>query len=337
MVFEGSLLAGFTRAASRVIDATDADLWVTARGVSCVDFPAPLPRRFRDRALGVAGVKSVTNLATGFGSWQKPSGARQTVIVIGADRGIGHAFPVPQADSNNRVLVDRSNIVSLNVSIPMDVEINRSRATVSGTVEGFASFIGSPYVFADFEDAAHFIGLDREETVFLLVQTDPRRNLADILQSLKQRLPEADVWTRQDFSRRAQTFWLTQTGAGGSLLLAALLGFLVGLAVVSQSIYATTMENLEEFATLKAMGASRGYVQRVVVAQAAMSGVVGCVVGFLAAFPMIRMARDGIAWIFTPWWMAPAIFVVGLAMCLLASVLSVHKAVSVEPGKVFRA
>jgi len=58
MTFQGSLLAGFLRAASSVIDATDADLWITARGVPCFDFATPLPDRFGAVALGVAGVRT---------------------------------------------------------------------------------------------------------------------------------------------------------------------------------------------------------------------------------------------------------------------------------------
>jgi putative ABC transport system permease protein len=337
MLFEGSLLAGFSRAASRVIEATDVDLWIAARGVSCIDFPVPLPRRFRELAQGVNGVQSVSHLVTGFASWQKPSGARQTVIVIGADRGAGPAFPSPGMDGNSRVLVDRSNVAALGVAVPMDVEISRRRATVMGILEGFGSFVGSPYVFSDFEDAAGYIGLEHEETVFLLVRTVPHWEPSRVRHALQQRLPEADIWTREEFAGRARTFWLTQTEAGGSLLLASVLGFLVGLAIVSQSIYATTMENLEEFATLRAMGASRWFVQRVVLAQAGTSGVAGCAAGFVAAYPALGAARAGIAWIFTPWWLPPTIFAAGLVMCLLASLLSIRKAVSVAPGEVFRA
>jgi hypothetical protein len=39
MVFQGSVLAGFMRAASRIIDSMDADLWITRRGVKCFEFP----------------------------------------------------------------------------------------------------------------------------------------------------------------------------------------------------------------------------------------------------------------------------------------------------------
>jgi hypothetical protein len=33
MIFQGSLLAGFLRAASKVVESGDADLWIAARGV----------------------------------------------------------------------------------------------------------------------------------------------------------------------------------------------------------------------------------------------------------------------------------------------------------------
>lgn len=344
MVFEGSLLAGFARAASRIIDVTDADIWIMARGVSCIDFPAPLPRRFRDIALGVPGVKSVTHLVTGSGSWQKPSGARQTVIVVGLDRGVASAFRVPffsrshSAMPSQSIVIDRSNAAALGIiSTPMEVEISQIRATVSGITDGFASFVGSPYVFSDFVYAVRSTRLSEEETVFLLVHTTLSSDHIAVRRALQRRLPEADIWTRDEFSRRARTFWLTQTGAGGSITLAALLGFLVGFAIVSQSIYATTMENIEEFATLKAMGASRGYVQSVVLVQALISGLAGSSIGLMAAFPMMAAARSGIAWLFTPSWLPVIILGAGLVMCALASLLSIRKAIAVEPGRVFRA
>jgi putative ABC transport system permease protein len=48
MIFQGSLLIGFLRAAAEIVDAADADIWITARGVNCFDFSATLDRRFRE-------------------------------------------------------------------------------------------------------------------------------------------------------------------------------------------------------------------------------------------------------------------------------------------------
>ncbi len=344
MVFQGSLLVGFVNAASRMIDASDADIWIAARGVPCFEYPALLPNRFRELAQGVPGVATVNRVVTGATSWQAPSGARQLVVLVGAEAGAGRNFPLPrlhaEADtmSPDAVLIDRSNAVPLEATAtPIEVEINRRRAHVERAIEGFGSFLGSPYVFAAYADAVSYLGLGSEETMYLLVHIASGYAVEAVRRDLQARLPEADVWTRAAFAKRSRDFWLNQTGSGGAISLAGLLGFLVGLVVVSQTIYSTTMDNLEEFATLKALGASRGYVQGVVLTQALASGVVGSLIGLAVTLPLLRLARQGIAWIHTPWWLLAGMILVSLLMCGLASLVSIRKAVTVEPGRVFRA
>jgi putative ABC transport system permease protein len=344
MVFQGSLLAGFINAASRVIDASDADLWIVARGVPCFEHPALLPDRFRNLALGVDGVDKVSRVIAGSRSWQSPSGVRQSVVVVGAEAAAGRNFPLPKLRGDGEgtylqtVLIDRSKIEMLEAeSLPVEVEINRRRASVEHTVEGFSSFFGSPYVFASYPDAADYLRLDSKETMFLLVHVSANYQVEAVRRDLQTRLPETDVWTREEFARRSRAYWLRQTGSGRAILLSGVLGFLVGLVVVSQTIYSTTMDNLEEFATLKAIGASRRYVQSVVLTQALVSGVVGSLVGLATTFPLLKLARQSIPWVHTPWWLLVGMIFVSLMMCCLASVVSIKKAVSVEPGRVFRA
>src|ERR1700747_3931455 len=96
--------------------------------------------------------------------------------------------------------------------------------------------------------------------MYVLVRVDKRYATSDVQLSLKQRLPEVDVLTQDEFARKSRMYWTIKTGAGGAIVTAAVLGFLIGLVVVSQTIYANTMENIEEYATLKALGASRAFV-----------------------------------------------------------------------------
>ena len=59
MVFQGSLLAGFLRASSRVIESVGADLWIVSRGANSFDFATPLPGNYRWMARGVEGVEII--------------------------------------------------------------------------------------------------------------------------------------------------------------------------------------------------------------------------------------------------------------------------------------
>jgi putative ABC transport system permease protein len=173
--------------------------------------------------------------------------------------------------------------------------------------------------------------------MFILVHVLPGFAIDRVKRELQARLPGVEVSTRGEFSRKAQFYWTSQTGAGGAILAAAVLGFFVGLTIVSQAIYSTTMEHIEEFATLKAMGATPGYIVRVIVSQAMLSGLAGYLVGLLITNPAIRAATPHIPWISTPWWLPAGVLIPALLMCALASVVSVKAAITVEPAKVFRA
>jgi len=344
MVFQGSLLAGFMRAAERPIKASDAHLWVTARGVQCFEYSTPIPNRFRDLAFSCPDVESVQRVAGAFTQWKGPSGTAQAVYLVGAEAGMGGDFPVPYTNNNRdsvlpeSVLVDTSSAATLEAATPpVDLEVHNGRAHVVGIIQEFGTFLGTPYAFTGYQDAVRYIGIRPEQTYMLAVHLRPGSNVMTAKQVLAARLSDADVWTRDEFARSSAMFWIIKTGAGGALFTAALLGFIVGLVVVSQNIYATTMENLEEYATLKAMGASRGYIRGVVLAQALTSGVIGSALGIALVFPASSGIKGVVSWVYTPLWLPLVIIGIGLVMCCLASIVSIKKALSVEPARVFRA
>jgi len=345
MVFQGSILLGFLRASSRIIDSTDADLWITGRGVQCFEFPVSVERRLGVIAHSVRGIDHTSRICTRLVQFRKTDGSHQLVDLVGADSDVGRQFPIPRVSGESSAIepealvVDESNAELLNVAahLPLDVEVNEQRARVVGETTGFSSFLGSPYVFTSYADAARYINLRPDETMFILVWLKPGMSIQNAKRGLQARMPNIDVWTREEFSRKARFYWITQTGAGGAILTAALLGLFIGLAVVSQSIYATTMENIEEFATLKALGASNGFIRRVIVSQAIVCGIGGYLLGLLITSPLIRAAQAGIPWVSAPGWLPLAIVFPTMAMCVLASVVSVRAALAVEPAKVFRA
>src|SRR5258708_38948796 len=95
MVFQGSLLGGFLRAASRLIDASDSDIWITARGVQAFEFGTILESRVREMAAGVPGVVETGRVCMAFAVYRTPNGTQQVVALDGADPNVGKRFPVP--------------------------------------------------------------------------------------------------------------------------------------------------------------------------------------------------------------------------------------------------
>lgn len=345
MIFQSSILLGFLEAASKIIDSTDADLWIAGRGVQCFEFPVAIERRFEEIAYSIPGVAHTSSVCIRPAQFKKTDGSEQLVELIGANPDAGRRFPIPRMPGSpstippHALLVDSSNAQLLELSnrLPLEVEIEEQRARVIGTTSGFSSFLGSPYVFSSYADASRYIRLRPDQTMFILVQVQRGARILDVKRKLQARLPNVDLWTRSEFSGRARFYWISQTGAGAAILTAALLGFLIGLAVVSQAMYATTMENIEEFATLKALGASRFFVLRVIVTQALIAGIAGYLLGVLITSPMVRAAKASIPWVAAPWWLPLGVVIPTIALCVAASLLSVRTALNVEPAKVFRA
>jgi len=123
MVFQGSLLVGFLRAASRLIDASDSDIWITARGVQAFEFGTPIEGRVREMAAGVPGVLETSRVCMAFAVYRTPNGKQQVVALVGADRNVGNRFPVPgvsgsaEGMSPDAVLYDISDRDQIQVTV----------------------------------------------------------------------------------------------------------------------------------------------------------------------------------------------------------------------------
>ncbi len=131
-------------------------------------------------------------------------------------------------------------------------------------------------------------------------------------------------------------YWLFSTGAGVTVIVAAILGLIVGVVVVAQTIYASTVDHLKEYGTLKAMGADNSYIYRVIIEQAVISAVIGYVLGISVSLFVVQVSQSGVTAIFMPWQVGLGLFVLTLMMCIGASIVSIKKVTQIDPAMVFK-
>src|SRR5262249_46049894 len=139
-----------------------------------------------------------------------------------------------------------------------------------------------------------------------------------------------------EWSQRTRDYWTWQTGIGAGFFGNALMGFIVGLVIVSQTIYSSTLENIKEYGTLKAIGAKNLNVYSVILQQAGISAIVGFL--FAAIVEQIALRFKPITLqIADPPALYIATFLLTLLMCGLASIVSVRKVAVIDPVEVFKA
>jgi putative ABC transport system permease protein len=344
IVVQLGLFLGFTSATSSLIDRSGADLWVTARNVPYIEQGVPFSERKLARVLATPGVSAASKYITRFTQWKRPDGRQESAQIVGVDLRSGLGAPwnlvagtLDDLRKPEAVFVDEIYRDKLGVDrIGQVVEIGGRRARIAGFTRGIRAFTTSPYVFTTFKNAQDYVNLREDQTLFLLVKARPDVDVEALRRTLAARLTDVDVVTTQAFSRMTTAYWMFSTGAGIAVLLAALLGFIVGIVVVAQTIYATTMDHIREYGTLKAMGATNGYLYGVIVQQAAISAVIGYVLGMIVSAFVVRGSQEGGAAILLPGWMVGAMLGVTLVMCVSAAVVSVNKVTRLDPAMVFK-
>ncbi len=149
------------------------------------------------------------------------------------------------------------------------------------------------------------------------------------------RLPDVEVLTQDEFRKRSQSYWLFQTGAGAALIAGAVLGLIVGIVIVAQTLYSSTKDHINEFATLRALGAGAGYIVKVILMQAVLSGLIGFALGLLLALGVIEAAKDTKLTVMMTPELAVSLFAVTIGMCIFAAISAIVKVVRIDPAVVF--
>jgi putative ABC transport system permease protein len=117
------------------------------------------------------------------------------------------------------------------------------------------------------------------------------------------------------------------------------LGAVVGGAVIALTTYTATIEKSRDYGVLKALGASGMYLYRIVITQSLIVGVLGSLLGLLAAALAASLIKRQIPEFITDlrWTDAGAVFLGALVMAIAASYVPVRRINSIDPAMVFRA
>lgn len=335
---------GSSRMITDMIERSNADLWITAFDAkSFEEGGILLTSRERHQALATPGVEDVIPLVVSFAEWRKPEGGSTRVVVVGTDAEDGGLAPWSLVEgtwqdikSPDAISADDTYFSELGIDgIGDTAQIGNGRVKVKALTHRIRSFTQSPYVFTPLQRARNLLGVDGDGASFFLVQLTPNADVETVRQQLLKRLGGAEVLTTAEFHDRSLKQWLFRTGAGLALIGGALLGILVGTVIVAQTLYSSTKDHLNEFATLRALGSSSSYIYKVILAQAGLSAVIGYVLGILISLGILYVSRN------TP---LPLVMTPGLAVALLgltlfmsgvSAISAIMKVTRIDPATVF--
>ncbi len=144
------------------------------------------------------------------------------------------------------------------------------------------------------------------------------------------------VQTKDEFLQQEKQFWNRATPVGYIFNVGMVMGFVVGIIVCYQIIYADIADHMNEFATLRAMGYRGSYFARLVIAESFYLSLLGFIPGLLASLGLyyvlawgtgllLRLNAERIGFV----------LLLTVVMCIVSGALAIRKVTAADPAELF--
>ena len=344
LLVQSGVYLGFLETSAGLISRVGGDVWVMARGTPALEFGDPLSPAARRLAQSSPCVTRARALVMTLVQFRNAEGEARTLSLIGFDPRRSPGLPwtmvrgLPGDSAGpGRVTIDDLDTEQFRIQgDPMGAtfEVAGQTLRVAGVTHGIRSFTLSPFTFTDLGTARRLLGLGEDEAHYWVLDVSDRACAERVIAKVNAH-PELEALTTAQFRRRTEHRWVIGSGAGAALGFTALLGLVVGLVIVAQTLFTITREHLRELGTLKALGALDGEIVGFVAWQAAYLALVGGAIGVTIALVVAAAVAKFLLVLLTGRLLALGALVIVL-MCAVASVSSIRKVIQLEPAEVFK-
>ncbi len=344
----GIFIGLISRAGAVVVDVPEADVWVMDPGVKNLDTIFPLRDTELGRVRGVPGVAWAVPLFKSNVTIRTGNGELEASLLIGVDDTTLIGLP-PQVIMGNIDELRRPDAVAVSeegfkkvwrnqpVVLGKVAELNDRRAVVVAIVKDSPKFTSSITFFTRYSQALQYTNNGRNQMSFIVAKAAEGQTPEQVSENIKVRTG-LQAMSSPAFRWKAIEYVIQNTGIPISIGTVVALGILVGIAVVGLMFNLFVLENLKQFAVLKAIGTSNWRLIGMVFLQAAVVGFVGFSLGLFGATMFFETAGKSPTFqgFFLPWYVAAGSGGVAAAIIVLAALFAMRRVLFVDPAIVFR-
>lgn len=338
-----------TNAMAVLSNNIQTDLWVVDKTTSNVNSLGLVDIRYGKQIESIKGVEKVSSFLMSGATVRFSDGKTTPVVVLGSEfpRFVGGAWNIQNGKltdllKDGAVMIDyfdKASFGKKNIEESMAgeyFEVGGKKAFCVAETKGVRGF-GGIYMFSEINQAQLFCGVSKYKTSAFLVKLDANTNRELVKQTINSQITGMKAWTPEEFSAETIREILATSGIAASTGTLIVFAILSGMIIIGLTLYSAAVERLKDYATLKAIGASNGFVSLLIFSQAGLIALVGfgIGVGLIEGFRM-GIAQGGVIFNITlP--LYAALFAVTLLISLGGAYFAVRRVTQVEPATVFRA
>lgn len=325
------------RASSAVMPTiVAADYWVSAATISSFDFPAYFPEDYDAVLARYFPSGSTRRVIFGFVPWRSPIGRRSNVALVGIDGWTVDGHPIgPTGFVANRQDLDR---LDLDDDGSDQATIGTETLHLEGTVDTMSTYLGAPYVLADFETARRLLGVDPSSVAFIAgnVGAVPATPISAAASDIERRFPDIMLRSQSDFARSSSDYWMNKTGAGLAIGLAAVLAMLLMVILLANGVLRFVQRYYSDLLSMLGHGAIQRDIGWIIMGVALIVSAVTLIGAVVITPILVFMFKPALPWVQFAVKDSLAAFG-GVALAFVMAMLSARRALAqFAPDAIYR-
>jgi putative ABC transport system permease protein len=337
-----------TRTTSQIRDVSDASVWVAHPEHRYIDEIKPLSEDALTHVRGVEGVQWAVRLYRGLSRAKAPDGTFRTCITMGVDDAtliglprkmvLGESEALREPDA---IFLDRFGysyfFPGQEFKLGAELDLNDRRARVAGVIDSSAPFVTFPVIYTRYSLALTYAGQERNTLSLILAQPEAGTTPDELAARIRERTG-LTAMSSGAFAWQTIWFYIKNTGIPVNFGVVIMVGILVGIVVAAQTLYLFTLDNLKQYAALKAIGVKNLTLGWMVLAQSSVVGAIGFGFGAAMCVSFFFFTRDmpHLRGFITHYEIIGGTAALIALIVVGASALSVWRVMRLEPATVFR-
>ena len=331
-----------------IIDNSNADtseIWIIDNTTNNVNILAPIDQRIVQEVQSIPGVEHSIGIVTTNAIATFRDGRTASVTLVGSDGPFFIAGPKEEKiiagnlqDLNQSDAISAEYFSSKSLMVPLNInqtiEINGKSAVVKVQTKNIQGF-GSDLVYSSLINTRYYADFPPDKVSAVCVKLKDDAKIQSVVNHINSTFTGVKAWDKEELKKSSVKEILLTSNMGvsfGSLIVFATVS---GFFIIGLTLYSSALDRMQDYGTLKAIGASNNYVSALILTQAFLFSIIG----FTIAFILLLLFKNGVAnaGLTINFSIDLVLFLLGITLFISVggSLFAVRKIRKLEPASVF--
>ena len=214
------------------------------------------------------------------------------------------------------------------------IEINGKSAKISLITQNAQAF-GASLMYTSIENAQLLGNASPSKVSLIIAEIKDPKQKDQFKKDIETLFPQLKVWDAKALQNSSIKEILISSNMGMSFGTLVLFAMISGFFIIGLTLYSSALDRIKDYGTLKAIGATKGYVNKLIIAQAFLYAIIGYGIAmFLLVGFKFGVAKSGLAIDISISFSLFLLFVT-LLISVGGSLFAVRKIAKLEPASVF--